>query len=164
MEHSGMWQTRDEEERQKRLEKLIDWELSKQLTWAVVFLTTILGLLALFASGLLHQWIVFSRFYLVTVNLVKAPFVVIFFLLLVFGVDLSFYRLAASLARLRNWIEMLPSELQRRELIEKVVLGWFYGLFVERRGKNRFSLRAWLVWLLIVLVDLVLIWALVSVR
>jgi len=157
-----MWQSKEDEEKQKRLEKLIDWELSKQLTWAVVFLTTILGLMALLASGLLHQWIDFSKSPLITMNLVKTPFVIIFFLLLIFGVDLSFYRLAASLARLRNWVEMLSSELMRQELIGKVVLGWFCGLFVERKDKNRFSLRTWFVLLLIVLGDILLIWALVS--
>jgi len=157
-----MWQSREEEEKQRQLEKLIDWELSKQLTWAVVFLTTVLGLLALFASGLLRQWIDSSKSSLIIMNLVKAPFVIIFFLLLIFGVDLSFYRLVASLVRLRNWIEMLPSELARQELIEKVVLGWFYGLFVERTDKNRFSLRKWFVLLLIVLGDTLLVWALVS--
>jgi len=157
-----MWQSREEEEKQRQLEKLIDWELIKQLTWAVVFLTTILGLLALFASGLLRQWIDSSKSSLIIMNLVKAPFVIIFFLLLIFGVDLSFYRLVASLVRLRNWIEMLPSELARQELIEKVVLGWFYGLFVERTDKNRFSLRKWFVLLLIVLGDTLLVWALVS--
>jgi len=157
-----MWQSKEDEEKQKRLEKLIDWELNKQLTWAVVFLTTILGLMALLASGLLHQWIDFSEFPLISMNLVKAPFVIIFFLLLIFGVDLSFYRLAASLVRLRNWVEMLPSELIRQELMGKVVLGWFCGLFVERTDKNRFSLRTWFVLLLIVLGDLLLIWALVS--
>jgi len=158
-----MWQSKEDEEKQKRLEKLIDWELSKQLTWAVVFLTTILGLLALLASGLLHQWIDFSEFPLITMNLVKAPVVIIFFLLLICGVNLSFYRLATSLVRLRNWVETLPSELMRQELIGKVVLGWFCGLFVERTDMNRFSLRTWFVLLLIVLGDTLLIWALVSI-
>jgi len=157
-----MWQSREEEEKQKRLEKLIDWELSKQLTWAVVFLTSALGLMALFASGLLKQWIDFSEFPLITMNLVKTPFVIIFLLLLFFGVDLSFYRLATSLVRLGNWTEMLPSELARQELIEKAILKGFYGLFVERTDKNRFSLRTWFVWLLIVLGDTLLIWALIS--
>jgi hypothetical protein len=163
MENSGMWQSKEDEEKQKRLEKLIDWELNKQLTWAVVFLTTILGLLALFASGLLKKWIDFSKFPLITLNLVKTPFVIIFFLLLIFGVDLSFYRLAASLVKLRNWAEILPSELIRRELIEKAILKRLYEPFVERTDKNCFSLRTWFVWLLIVLGDLLLIWALVSV-
>jgi hypothetical protein len=158
-----MWQSREEAEKQRQLEKLIDWELSKQLTWAVVFLTTILGLMALLTSSLLKQWIDFSKFPLITINLVKTPFVIIFFLLLIFGVDVSFYRLAASLVRLRNWIEKLPSELARQELIEKVVLGWFYGLFVERTDKNHFSMRTWFVLLLIVLADTLLIWALASV-
>jgi len=159
-----MWQSKEDEEKRKELEKLIDWELSKQLTWAVVFLTTMLGLVALLASSLLRQWIDFSKFPLITMNLVKAPFVMVFFLLLIFGLDLSFYRLATSLARLRNWAGMLPSELIRKELIEKAVLGWFYGLFVERTGENRFSLRTWFVWLLMVLGDILLVWALVSVR
>jgi len=158
-----MWQSKEDEEKQKQLEKLMNWELNKQLTWAVVFLTTILGLMALLASGLLHQWIDFSKFPLITMNLVKTPFVIIFLLLLIFGVDLSFYRLAASLVRLRNLIEMLPSELQRQELTEKAILKWFYGLFVQRIDKNRFSLRTWLVLLLIILGDLLLIWALISV-
>ena len=157
-----MWLSREEEEKQKRLEKLMDWELSKQLTWAVVFLTTMLGLMALLASSLLRQWIDFSKFPLITMNLVKAPFVIIFFLLLIFGADLSFYRLATSLVRLRNWVEMLPSELARKELIGKAVLGWFYGLFVERTSENRFSLRTWFIGLLLLLGDLLLIWALVS--
>jgi len=158
-----MWLSREEEEKQKELEKLIDWELNKQLIWAVVFLTTILGLLVLLARGLLKQWIDFSKFPLITMNLVKTPFVIIFFLLLIFGVDLSFYRLATSLVKLRKWIEMLPSELIRRELIEKAILKWLYEPFVEKTGKNCFSLRTWFVWLLIVLGDLLFIWALVSV-
>lgn len=158
-----MWQSKEDEEKQKRLEKLIDWELSKQLTWAVVLLTTILGLLALLASGLLKQWIDFSKFPLITINLVKTPFIIIFLLLLFFGVDMSFYRLATSASISRNLMEMLPSELQRQELIEKAIWKWFYGLFVQRTDKNRFSLRTWLVLLLIVLGDLLLIWALVSI-
>jgi len=157
-----MWQSKEDEEKQKRLEKLMDWELSKQLTWAVVFLTTILGLLALLASGLLKQWIDFSKFPLITMNLVKTPFVIIFLLLLFFGVDLSFYRLATSVSISRNLMEMLPSELQRQELVEKAILKWFYRLFLERTDKNRFSMRTWFVLLLIVLGDILLIWALVS--
>jgi len=158
-----MWQSKEDEEKQKRLEKLIDWELNKQLTWAVVFSTTILGLIALLASGLLKQWIDFSKFPLITINLVKTPFIIIFLLLLFFGVDISFYRLVTSVSISRNWMEMLPSELQRQELIEKDILKWFYGLFVERIDKSHFSLRTWLVLLLIVLGDILLIWALVSV-
>jgi len=157
-----MWHPKEEEEKQRQLEKLIDWELSKQLTWAVVFLTTTLGLIALLASGLLKQWIDFSKLPLISINLAKTPFVIIFFLFLFFGVDLSFYRLATSLVRLLNWTEMLTSELARQELREKVVLRGFYELFVQRTDKNRFSLRTWLVLLLIVLGDLLLIWALVS--
>jgi len=158
-----MWRSREDEERQRELERLIGWELSKQLTWAVVLLTTTLGLFALLASGLLGHWITFSKFPLITINLAKGPFVIIFLLLLIFGVNMSFYRLATSLERLQNWIKMLPSKLYQQELIEKVVLGWFYNLFVERKDKDRFSLRTWFVWLLIILGDLLLIWALISV-
>lgn len=159
-----MWQSEEDKEKQRQLEKLIDWELNKQLTWAVVFLTTILGLVALLASGLLRQWIDFSSFPLITLNLVKTPYVVIFFLLLIFGVDMSFYRLATTAYTLRNLVEMLPSELQRKELKERrTILGWFCEQLIKRTDKNRFSLRTWLVWLLIVLGDMLLIWALVSV-
>jgi len=157
-----MWHSKEEEEKQRQLEKLIDWELSKQLTWTVVFLTTILGLIALLASSLLKQWIDFSKFPLISINLAKTPFVIVFFHFLVFGVNLSFYRLATSLVRLRNWTEMLTSELARQELREKVVLREFYELFAQRTDKNRFSLRTWFIGLLILLGDLLLIWALVS--
>lgn len=157
-----MWQSKEEEEKQKKLEKLIDWELNKQLTWGVVFLTTILGLMALLAGSLLKQWIDLSKFPLITMNLVKAPFVIIFFLLLIFGVDLSFYRLATSLERLRNWEQMLPNEFERQQLLENVPLECLYKLFVERTERNSFSLRTWFVLLLIVLGDILLIWALIS--
>lgn len=160
--HASMWFTREEETRQRELEKLIDWELSKQLTWAVVFLTTTLGLLALLASGFLSRWFVLSRSLLVTFSPAKVPFVVIYLLLMMFGVDLSFYRLATSLAKMRNWTEMLPSKLHYQELIEKAILTWLYRPFVKRVD-NEYSHRTWLVWLLIALGDLLLVWALVSV-
>jgi len=157
-----MWQSREDEEKQRKLEKLIDWELNKQLTWAVVLLSTILGLMSLYASGLLRQWIDFSKFPLITINLVKAPFVTIFSLLLIFGVDVSFYGLATSLVRLRNWEEMLP-EFGRRQSVEKIPLECIYKQFVKRIDEKRFSLRIWFVLLLIVLGDMLLIWALFSV-
>jgi len=119
-------------------------------------------LLALLGTNLLGHWIDFSRFPLITMNLVKAPFVIIFLLLLILGVDLSFYRLVTSASISRNLMEMLPSELQRQELIEKAIFKCFYGLFVVRTDKNRFCLRTWFVLLLIVLGDALLIWALVS--
>jgi len=159
-----MWLSREEEEKQKELEKLIDWELNKQLTWAIVFLTTLIGLLALLGTNLLSHWIDFSEFPLITTNLVKAPFVIIFLLLLVLGVDMSFYRLATTAYSMRNLVEMLPSELQQKELKERrTPLGWFFEQLIKRTDKNCFSLRTEFVWLLIVLGDLLLIWALVSV-
>lgn len=157
-----MWQTREEEARQNELEKLIDWELKRQLTWSVVLLTTTLGLLILLASGILKQWVSVSRTLLVTINLVKTPLVIIFVLLLLGGVDLSFFRLANSLVNLRNYVIRIPSELHRQEFTEKAVLTWLYELFTERTEMNRFSLRAWLVWLLILIADLLLVWALFS--
>lgn len=158
-----MWQSKEEEEKQRQLEKLIDWELTKQLTWAVVFLTTILGLMALLASRLLEQWINFSKFPMTTINLTKAPFVIIFLLLLIFGVNLSFYRLAASLVNLRNYTERLTSKLYHQELIEKAILKWFYGWFVKKKDKKDFSLRTELVLPTIFFVDFLLVLALLSV-
>lgn len=157
-----MWESEEEREKQRQLEKLIDWELNKRLTWAVVFLTSILGLVALLASGLLRQWVDFSSFPLITLNLVKAPFVVIFFVLLVFGVDVSFYRLATSAVRMRNYAEWLTRKLYRQELMEKAVFKGFTGLFVEKTEKNTFSLRIWFVCLLVVIGDILFIWALFS--
>jgi len=157
-----MWQSREEEEKQKELEKLIDWELNRQLTWAVVFLTTLLGLLALLGTGLLKQWIVF-KWPLICINYYKAPLVAIFFILLFFGVDLGFYRLADTAVTLRNFVEDLPSRRMREELLKKTIIGGLYDLFLKRTDKNRFSLKTGFVWMLIVLGDILLIWALVSV-
>lgn len=157
-----MWLSREEEEKQKELEKLIDWELNRQLTWAVVFLTTLLGLLALLGTGLLKQWIVFNC-PLICIDYYKAPLVAIFFILLLFGVDLGFYRLADTTVTLRNFVEGLPNKRMREELLKKTILGGLYNLFLKRTDKNRFSLRTEFVWLLIVLGDILFIWALVSI-
>ena len=156
-----MWYTRDDEDKQRELEKLIDWELSQQLIWALVFVAAALGLLVLFASGFLSKWYVLYSSLLVKFDPVKVPFVVIYLALMLFGVDVSFYNLAASLARMRNWVERLPSKLHHQELVDKGVLTWFW-LFVKRVN-GEYSHRTWLIWLLIVLGDLLLIWALISV-
>jgi len=151
----------NEKDRKSTSRTLIDWELRKQLTWVAVFLATVLGLMSLLGSGLLRGWADYSNS--LSNSVTRAPFTVIYFLLLSF-VDLSFYRLTSSLVRLRNWIERESDDLERQELIEKSDLKWFYGLFVRKIDENQFVLRKWLVGLFLILGDLLLFWALVSVR
>jgi hypothetical protein len=38
---------------QQRIEKLVDWELRKQLSWAAAFFSSIFGLVSLLSSSLL---------------------------------------------------------------------------------------------------------------
>ena len=157
-----MWLSKEEEEKQRQLEKLIDWELNRQLTWAVVFLTTLLGLLALLGTNLFEQWII-SKLPLISINLLKAPFVAIFFVLLFFGVDMAFYRLADTTVTIRNFVDDLPSERMKTPLLRKTILGELYDLFLKRTSeRNCFSLNKGLVWLLIFMGDTLLLLALIA--
>jgi hypothetical protein len=146
-----MWLSREDEEKQRRLEKLIDWEVSKQLTWAVVLLTTILGLVSFLGTGLLKDFMV---------SYVKVPLVVIYFTLVIFGVNISPYRLVCSLSTCREFIEMLPSDFQKKQIKEKAMFTWFYKIFVKEKCKNQFAIRGEVFWLLVILGDVFFLWAL----
>jgi hypothetical protein len=149
-----MWLSRDEEERQRELEKLIDWEVDKQLTWAVVLLTGFLGLIAISGSKMMNGLLDFSNLY---VSLFKWSVFMVIELMLFSVVDFSFWRLASSLAFSRNIIENLPSELQKHWLIDKALFKWFYGIFVKQIGKHEFSVNSVRVLLMIIVGDLILV-------
>lgn len=156
-----MWQSREGEEKQKKLEKLIDWELRRQLTWVALLLTTFLGLMQLLVR--LELWrIDLSKFPLICINVVKPPFVILFFLLLS-GVDISFYKLATTLERVRNWELRIPNDFMQQELKNYPFRKLYEHIFLIRTCENRMTLRKWLVYLLIIILDIVLIWASISI-
>jgi hypothetical protein len=142
----------NDEELKTQIEKLIDWELNKQLTWAVVFLTTILGI--------------------ITVNFTKAPFIIIFFLLLS-GVDFSFYRIIGCHVALRNYHERFEPLQNARvyydELVRERRDDWFFRIInriflIERENQfHRFHRNNRAVLLAVILIDLLFIWALISI-
>lgn len=150
--------------KQKDLEKLIDWDLRKQLTWAAILLSSILGLVSLLVSNKLNQWINLSQLPQIDVDFNKIPLLIIFAVLLIFGVDLSFYRLSTSLIIIRNWQEMLSSSLLHEELIDRAILQKLYKLFAKRTDENHFCIRSWFVGLLIIIGDSLLIWTLWSIN
>jgi len=132
-----------EKEKEKgELEKLIDWEQNKQLTWAVVLLTATLGLaeLLVIVSPSTN-----TRFFVITLGL---PLIVV--------LDVSFYRLATSLVNLRRYIERIGqiSELYEEELVTNAILKRLYGGFVDTAVKYKPRLIKWRVVLIAVLVDL----------
>jgi hypothetical protein len=155
-----MFLSKEDAEKQRQLEKLIDWEVSKQLTWAVVFLTTILGLASVLGTGLLKNFVDFSDFPSIMISYVKIPLVVIYFTLLIFCFDISFYRLVCSLSICRNFIEMLPSDFQKKQIIEKAMFGWFYKIFVKKKCKNEFAIRGEILWPLVIIGDILFVLAL----
>jgi len=147
-----MWQSKEEEEKQRQLERLIDWELNKQLTWVVFSLTFFLGLtqvlpfLKLTATRELTTPIFSLK---ANVNL---PFFIIY-LLLIAGLDVSIFRLATTLERIRNWELRIPCDFMQKEL-RSYPLKQLYDIFLIRICENRMVLRKWLVLLLIFSLDL----------
>jgi hypothetical protein len=131
----------DKKEKKNDLEKLIDWEQNKQLTWAVVLLTAALGLGGLFVGN--------------SFSMGKEAFVIILSLVLMLVLDLSFYRLVTSLVFLRKYIEWIGqiSDLFNQELVKNAVFSRLYGWFVETAGKDDFHLKKWRVILILGLVD-----------
>ena len=119
----------DKKEEKNDLEKLIDWEQNKQLTWAVVLLTSVLGLAGLF---------VVNQF-----SIGKEVVAVILSVALMFLVNLSFYRLASSLVLLRHHIERIGqiSDLYKQELIDNAMFKGLYGWFVDAVDKDNPRLK-----------------------
>lgn len=158
-----MWQSKEEEEKQRQLEKLIDWETSKMLSWVVLVLTFLLGAIQLLGSRLVKssEVLSFKSTFLTIETHANLPFVVIYGLMII-GLDLSFYRLTATFVRLHDWYGMLP-EFMRKPLVEEYPLKLFFQIFETKTAEKRLSLRLERVLLLIILGDLLLIWALVSV-
>jgi hypothetical protein len=154
-----MWLSRDEEERQRELEKLIDWEVDKQLAWLVVLLTGFLGLIAISGSKLVSGLLDFSN---LQVSLFKWSVFIVVELILFSAVDFSFWRLANSLAFSRNLTENLPSALQKHWLINKAMFKRFYGIFVKQIGEHEFSVNRASTVLVIIFGDLILGSAIVS--
>lgn len=132
-----------EKERKNDLEKLIDWEQNKQLTWAVVLLTSTLGLAGLFVgnSFAMNDTLIFVLLLALTLMLV---------------LDISFYRLVTSLAILGTYVEWIGvlSPLIRQELVTNVLFRRLYAWFVYRADENeRFPIRRLRIGLVIVLAD-----------
>jgi hypothetical protein len=155
-----MFLSNEDVEKQKRLEKLIDWEVNKQLTWAVVFLTTLIGLVSILGTGLLKNFVVFPCFPLIMNTLAKISLAIIYFALLIFGFDMSFYRLVCSLATCRSFVEMMPSDFQKKRIKEKAMYKGFYKIFVKEKFENEFSIRGEVLWTLAILGDILLVLAL----
>jgi hypothetical protein len=155
-----MWLTREDEELQKNLEKLVDWELSKQLAWVAVFVATTLGVITLIVAipkaFLGEGSIVVASFPLITVNLSKIGFALILVILL-FAVDFSFYRIACTHVNIKGWIERLPNDFKKRELLNKGAPKIFYDIFTVKTGDKSFPLNRWVVFLLVMFGDLLLI-------
>jgi hypothetical protein len=143
----------NDQELKTQIEKLIDWELNKQLTWAVVFLTTILGLLGI-----------------ITVNFTKAPFIIIFSVLLLSGADFSFYRIIGSHVTLRNYHERFEPLQNARVYYDELVRArrgdWFFriinGIFLIER-ENHFHMNRYTISLAVILMDLLFAWSLISI-
>jgi hypothetical protein len=146
----------DEEERQRELEKLIDWEVAKQLNWSVVLLTGFLGLIAISGSKLMSGLLDFSNLY---ISLFKLSVFIVIVLMLFLVVNFSFWRLATSLAVSRNLIENLPSELQKHWLVDKAIFKRFYGIFVKQIGEHEFSVNGVSAFLVIIVGDFIMVCA-----
>jgi hypothetical protein len=138
----------------QQIEKLIDWELNKQLTWAVVFLTTILGWMGI-----------------ITVNFTKTPFTIIFSVLLLSGLDFSFYRIIGSLVTLRDYHERFHL-LQNGggyyydELVRKREGEFFFRIInkiflIERENQFHMNNKNFIV--AVILIDLLFAWSLISI-
>jgi len=150
-----MWQSEGEKEKQKKLEKLIDWEISKQLTWVVLSLTFFLGLMGVLPFLKLSGTKEFTTpifFLKVSAN---APFIITYLLLIV-GLDVSIYRLGTTLERIRNWELRIPSHFMQLEL-RRTPLDLVLRLFLRRTRDNHMNLRRWLVALVILLADILLL-------
>lgn len=132
-----------EDEKEKgELEKLIDWEQNKQLTWAVVLLTATLGLAGLLV---IDSPSTYTRVFVITLGLTLMGIL-----------DMSFYRLASSLVNLRRYIERIGkiSKLYHNELENNAILKGLYGWFVDTSVKYKPRLITWRVVLIIVLANL----------
>lgn len=138
--------SKEQKERKNDLEKLIDWEQNKQLTWAVVLLTATLGLAELLV---IDSPSTSTRF-----------FVVVLGLTLMAVLNMSFYRLATSLVNLRRHIEQIGkiSALYKEELVANAIFKGLYGWFVDTADKDKPRLITWRLVLLTVLVDLFILW------
>jgi hypothetical protein len=150
-----------EEERQRQVEKLLDWELNKQLTWAVVFLSTIVGLIAILGSNLLAKSFVAFIYPLLTIDLRKIPFVIIYFAPLSFS-DIGFYRILLSLANMGEIVASLPSELQSRQL-KRHSIALLCRTFVRQIDEKKFCVKMWLFALLTAIGDLLFVLAFIFV-
>jgi hypothetical protein len=140
--NTSMTLSKEQKERKNDLEKLIDWEQNKQLTWAVVLLTATLGLAGILVID--------------SLSTSTRVFVIVLGLTLMSVLDFSFYRLATSLVNLRRYVERIGkiSELYKEELVTKAIFKSLYGWFVDTADKDKPRLITWRVVLIIVLADL----------
>jgi hypothetical protein len=145
-------------------QKLIDWELRRQLSLVVLVLTFLSVAMALLGNGLVKS----KGFLYLEVATPKICMNVTFSLvygLMAVGLDIVFYRLTSSLARMREYESRLPEEMtkwvQDRNPLNPLI-GWFLKVKTDKKP-NAFSLRKERVWLLIILGDVVLLFAFLSV-
>jgi ABC-type transport system involved in multi-copper enzyme maturation permease subunit len=137
----------DKKEIKPDLEKLMDWEQTAQLTWAVVLLTATLGVAGLligysFAKGTLL-------------------FVIILALWLMVVIDVSVYRVFVSVAMLLTYTEQLKvySTTFKKEMVDTLFTKryrWFLSSTEEKIEQNtyrRYFLRKGRTVLLMVPVD-----------
>ena len=117
-----MWLSREEKEKQRQAEKLIDWELRKQLQWTALFVTTVLGLVSLLASNLIKE--------------IWTPFLPIYVLLFL-ATDYAFLRMATSISVMRNYFESLPSGRMKFELIDAAQMSKLFDIFSTKRRSSR---------------------------
>ena len=113
---------------EEQFEKLIDWELNKQLYWAVLFITANLGLLGLLETSPVKDWII-----------------VISIFIIIGIIPICLYRLADTVVKIRHFEERLRelSNLYKEELnVEQAhPLKLLYELVAKKTDKTDFSLR-----------------------
>jgi len=150
----------EEKEKQQKYEKLIDWEVNKQLTWFILFLTLFLGLIQLLGLPFwnLSKTVELALPFFTIRTSAQFPFILIY-ALLVAGLDVSIYRLGTTFERIRRWELQLRAlnTVMKAELSDKAYpLRLFYGIFLNRLCENEVTLRKWLVALIIIFFDVLL--------
>jgi len=147
-----MWLSTENKEKQRQIERLIDWELRKQLQWTALFVATVLGLVSLLTGSQLKPF--------------RIPFFLIYILLFLAS-DYGFLRMTLSISIMRNYFEDLPNERMKYELIDKAHMSWLFDIFsIKRKSKNgrthEWHPRRWLIAALIIAGDFILVWAFLS--
>jgi hypothetical protein len=123
-----MWQSIEDKEKQRQVEKLVDWELRKQLWWTAIFVTTILGLISLHISEIFRQFFLFF-----------SPIFISLFL----AANYSFFRIAYSVSVMRNHFESLPSGWMKYQLVDKAQMSKLFDFFSEKKRVGKSDKYEW---------------------